>query len=94
MLFVWFIVKINLIVILNFNLECFFCFLDVFGVKGSYSFLERIFWCIGFKLIRVLESESEVFELFSIVYFVKGYEFVVIVIVIDFEDDFFFLNGM
>lgn len=94
MLLVCFIAKINLTVILNFNLECFSCFPDVLGVKGSYSPPERIPWCIGFKSTRASESESEVSESSSTVYFVKGYESAVTAIVTDSEDDLFFLNGM
>lgn len=66
---------------------------DVLGVKGSYSPPERIPWCIGFKSTRASESESEVSESSSTVYFVKGYESAVTAIVTDSEDDLFFLNG-
>ena len=68
-------------------------FPDVLGVKGSYSPPRQIPWCIGFKSTRASESESEVSETSSTVYFVKGYESAVTAIVTDSEDDLFFLNG-
>lgn len=65
---------------------------DVLGVKGSYSPPKQIPWCIGFKSTRASESESELSESSSTVYFVKGYESAVTAVVSDSEDDLFFLN--
>lgn len=66
---------------------------DVFAVKSSYSPARQIPWCIGFTSARPSESESELSEPSSAVYFVKGYESAVTAIVTDSEDDLFFLNG-
>lgn len=50
-------------------------------------------WGIGFSSAKASESESELSEPCSAVYFIKGYESAVTAVVTDSEDDLFFLDG-